>query len=43
MDLGCEAAFAEADWIYAEVRASENAIQGPRAVAKKRPLKSLGH
>ncbi len=37
MDLGCAMGFAEAKRIYAPVYASEDAQEGPRAFAEKRP------
>lgn len=36
MDLGCAQGFAKAQEIYAEVYASQDAIEGPRAFAEKR-------
>ena len=37
MSLGCEAGLASADRLYAPVYASEDAQEGPRAFAEKRP------
>jgi enoyl-CoA hydratase/carnithine racemase len=42
MNLGCERGIAEAKRIYAKVYASEDAQEGPRAFAEKRPPVWLG-
>jgi enoyl-CoA hydratase/carnithine racemase len=42
MNLGCEAGFVRAKEIYQPVYASEDAQEGPRAFAEKRPPTWLG-